>query len=283
MSQQMNEMATAFGRLSNTVTKVERFGWTIKDAPGVMTLLDKKVLQIHQDYQRQAIMFKIRAITTTWSWVACGAIIVGKRCGEYWVIDGQHRVLAAQQRADIAALPCLVFETESVQQEARGFLDANGGRKPISSIDKFRASIAAGDETAQYVSSLFDDLGITPQRHANKALEIRSVTWAMSCARENREAFEVVMRLAAEMCQEIPICEMLLGGLYYLQTHSTISLRDKRLRDRLKKIGVTRLIEGAKRAAAYFTKGGAKVWANGMLEELNKGLRDKITIRESTL
>lgn len=100
----MNEMATASGRSSNTVTKVERFGWTIKDAPGVMTLLDKKVLQIHQDYQRQAIVSKIRAITATWSWVACGAIIVGKRCGEYWVIDGQHRVLAARQRADITAL-----------------------------------------------------------------------------------------------------------------------------------------------------------------------------------
>lgn len=274
----MSEMAISFGRQSKTKTKIERYGWTVKDTPGELKRLNKNVLQVHPAYQRHAVEPKIKMIAASWSWVACGAIIVGERSGEYWVIDGQHRVLAAKRRADIDSLPCLVFETDSVEQEARGFLDANTGRKPVSSIDKFRASIAAGDETAKRVDLLFKELGINPRATANRAMEIKSVAWAMTRARDNSEAFEVVIRLAAELCQESILHEMLLDGLYYLHIHSETKLDDKRLRDRIKKIGSARLVEAAKRASAYFARGGAKVWAEGMLSEINKGLREKVTL-----
>jgi len=274
----MSEMAMAFGRQSKTSTKIERYGWTLKDSPGEMRRLNKNVLQVHPAYQRHAVETKIKMIAAAWSWVACGAIIVGNRGGEYWVIDGQHRVLAARRRADIDSMPCLVFETESVEQEAQGFLDANTGRKPVSSIDKFRASIASGDETAKYVDALFSELGITPRATASKPLEIKSMAWALARARENREAFDVVVRMAADLCKETIVHEMLLDGLYYLHTNSETNLGDKRMRDRLKKIGAGRLMEAAKRASAYFARGGAKVWADGMLSELNKGLRNKIEV-----
>lgn len=274
----MSEMAVEFGRQSKTKTKIERYGWTVKDTPGELKRLNKSVLQVHPAYQRHAVETKIKMIAAAWSWIACGVIIVGKRGGEYWVIDGQHRVIAAMRRADIDSLPCLVFETDSVEQEARGFLDANTGRKPVSSIDKFRASIAAGDETAKYVDSLFHELGITPRATATKAMEIKSVAWAMTRARDSREAFEAVTRMAAELCKESILHEMLLDGLYYIHVNSVTKLNDKRLRDRLKKIGASRLIDAAKRASAYFARGGAKVWADGMLSEINKGLRDKVAI-----
>lgn len=273
---EMSEMATVFGKKSQNVTKVERYGWTVKDAPGEMISLSKHLLQVHPAYQRHAIDSKIKMIASAWSWLACGAIIVGKRGGEYWVIDGQHRVIAAKSRSDIDRLPCLVFETVSVEQEARGFLDANTGRKPVSSIDKFRASIAAGDEVAIYVDSVFQELGVIPRSTANKAMEIKSVAWAMSRARENRESFESVMRLAAELCQERILHEMLLDGLYYINANSGTSLKNPRLRERLKKVGADRLIDAAKRAAAYYARGGARIWAEGMLAEINKGLREKI-------
>ncbi len=278
MEKIMSEMATVFGRQSKTKTKIERYGWTVKDSPGEQKLLSKNVLNVHPAYQRRAIETKIKAISAEWSWVACGALIVGERSGEYWVIDGQHRALAAKRRADIDLLPCIVFETERVEQEAKGFLDANTGRKPVSSIDKFRASIAAGDQNARHVDSVFKELGITTRSTTAGPMQIKSVAWAMRRSAENREAFESVMRLAAEMCTECPLHEIFLDGLHYIHTHSIAGLENKRLRDRIIKIGAPMLVESAKRAASYFARGGAKVWADGMLAEINKGLRDKIIL-----
>lgn len=273
----MSDMATVYGKPSKTITKVERYGWSVKDAPGKLVLLNKSVLQVHPAYQRHAVDAKVRLIASAWSWVACGSIVVGVRGGEYWVIDGQHRVMASKLRSDIDALPCLLFETESVEQEARGFLDANTGRKPVTSLDKFRARIASGDETAKYVDTVFRRLGIVPRARAAKPLEIKSVAWAMDKARENRAAFEVVIKTAAELCQESTLQEILLQGLYYIQTNCDTKLDDKRMNDRLKKIGQARLVEAGKRSSAYFTRGGAKVWADGMLLEINKGLHNKIS------
>lgn len=275
----MSEMATVFGKQSQTITKVERYGWTVKDSPGEMMRLSKHLLRVHPAYQRHAIDSKVKMIASAWSWLACGTIIIGKRGGEYWVIDGQHRVMAAKSRSDIDCLPCLVFETGGVEQEARGFLDANTGRKPVSSIDKFRASIAAGDEVAIYVDSVFRRLGVVPRSTATRAMEIKSVAWAMTRANENRDAFASVMELAAELCREITLHEMLLDGLYYIHTNSGISINNTRLRDRLKRVGAVKLIESAKRASAYYARGGARIWAEGMLSEINKGLRDKIVLK----
>lgn len=272
----MSEMATNFGRLSTHMTKIEKYGWKIKDAKGEIVNLHKSRLQIHPAYQRNAIKSKIKAISSAWSWIACGAIIVGERDGEYWVIDGQHRVIAAKNRSDIDVLPCILFHTESVEQEARGFLDANTGRKPVSSIDKFRASLAAGDDTAKYVDSVFSELGIIVKGTAKNALEIKSVAVSIRWANENREAFDAVIRLSAELCQHCPIHEVLLGGLYYVYVNSENKFNDKRLIDRIKSIGAERLVYAGKRAAAYYVRGGLKVWADGMMEELNKGLRKQI-------
>lgn len=267
-----------FVRNSTTVTKVDRYGWTLKDKPGDLIHIDKKALSIHPSYQRHSVEAKVKSIASSWSWIACGAIIIGARDGEYWVIDGQHRVLAAMRRADIELLPCLVFETKSIQQEAVGFLNANTGRKPITGLDKFRASIAAGDETALYVDSIFNELGIVPSQNSSKPLGIKSMAWSMSKAKENSESFETVVRLAAEICSNRPLHEVLLDGMYYLHNKANIDLNNKWLRDRIKKIGPDILIESAKRASAYFARGGAKIWADGMLSEINKGVRNKVVI-----
>jgi hypothetical protein len=275
----MSEMATNYGKNTNT-TKISQYGWTVKDEPGELVLLHKNKLMIHPKYQRTAVVSKVRLISASWSWVAFGALIIGVRNGEYWVIDGQHRVLAARNRSDVQLLPCVIFETESIEQEARGFLDANTGRKPITGIDRFRASISAGEETAMNVDRVFRSLGISVSDRPTKGLETKSISWAMARSKENQEAFEDVIYLAAELCKNCPIQEILLGGLYYMRTALGIDFGDKRISDRIKKVGAIQLVESAKRASAFFTKGGHKVWATGMMQEINKGLRIKIETKE---
>lgn len=276
-----DEYATAFGRTSKK-TKVDRYGWKLKDKAGKLKYLSKSILRMHPSYQRQSNNAKVITIASDWSWVACGAIIVGERGGEYWVIDGQHRVLAARRRADIDDLPCLVFATDGVEQEAKGFLDVNTLRKSVSSIDKFRALMAAGDPTANYVNELFVEIGITPKiSGASKPLDIASVGWSLLKANENREAFEEVIRFAADLCRDdAPLHEILLGGLYYVHTNfKPDGLRNKELRSRIKKFGHKKLVNSSKSAAAYYQRGGAKVWARGMIDAINKGLHNKFEMK----
>lgn len=54
----------------------------MKDKPGTLTMLHKDVLQVHPAYQRELVEQKVKQITAEWSWIACGALIVGKRGGD---------------------------------------------------------------------------------------------------------------------------------------------------------------------------------------------------------
>lgn len=265
---------------ANGVEKTARYGWVTKDEPGTLLSLHKDVLQIHPSYQRDVIAQKVKEITASWSWVGCGALIVGKRGGEYWVIDGQHRALAAKRRSDITHLPCVVFETSDVQQEARGFLDANTGRKPVSAIAKQKALVAAGDEVAAFVHKACADLGISIRPYASKSGELKCIAWCMKRAAENKETFALVLAMGAELStqDDMPILERVLEGLWILNAKCGEGLNGDRLKKRLREKGARALLDAANRAAAYYSSGGGKIWAQGMLAELNKGLQKKFSI-----
>lgn len=267
----MSEMFAVYGKESK-ITKAERYGWQIKDQPGRMEMINKNLLKIHPSYQRQSMATKILAIASSWSWIGCGVIIVGLRGDELWVIDGQHRVLASRKRVEIEKLPCLIFETDSVKQEARGFLDANVARGPVNSLDKYRAALAAEDETAIYISEVFESLGIVPTK-SEVILGFKAMGWAMTKALEDKEAFDDVMGLVAQLCRECAIKERLVAGLYYLL--SKFPKNDHRLHDRIKKVGARKLLDAANRASVFLGMGGGKVWAEAMLNEINKGISNK--------
>lgn len=264
------------------IGKAERYSWITRDAPGELKYLHKDLLRIHPAYQRDIIPSKIKEITAQWSWVSAGVIIVGDRGGEFWVIDGQHRVVSAKRRNDILDLPCIVFKTSSVQQEAGAFLDVNAGRKPISSIGKFKAMLAAGDESAAVVHEIFEKFQITPKATATGPGTIKSVGWALRKAREDAGKFETVVCMAAELSakDDMPIAEKLLDGLWYIHENTRAGLLDAKLKKRLREVGARALLESANKAAAYFVRGGANVWATGMMSAINKGLRYRFELTQ---
>jgi hypothetical protein len=49
--------------------------------------------------------------------------------------------------------------------------------------------------------------------------------------------------------------------------------------NRLKRVGSTGLMEGASRAAAFYRRGGHKVYGVGMLESINYGCRTRLVIK----
>lgn len=262
------------------VDKVKRYGWTVQDSPGEMRLLHKDTLQIHPAYQRDLVSQKVTEISSAWSWVALGALVIGERGGEFWVIDGQHRAAAAKRRSDITHLPCVVFQTSDVRQEARGFLTIQTMRKPVTAVAKQKAMVTAGDEVAAYVQQQCEALGLHIKGTANAALQLKCVAWCTRRAAEDRDVFKAVLAMGAELSaqDQMAVHERLLEGLWLLNAKCGEGLADKRLAKRLREKGARALLDAAHRAAAYYASGGGKVWAQGMLAELNKGLQRKFTM-----
>jgi hypothetical protein len=257
--------------------KVKRYGWTVQDAPGEQRLLHKDLFQIDSAYQRDLIVMKVKEICTAWSWVACGVIVVAERNGRFWVIDGQHRAAAAKRRSDITHLPCLVFKTLDVQQDAQGFLRLNTSRRPVSAIGRQKALVASGDEAAVHVQQQCAALGLEIKVKPKAGGEMKCIGWCLKRAAEDRQRFTDVLTLGAEISRkdDIFVPERVLDGLWYLSLHCGDGLNDKRLVKRLREKGAAVLLKAASSASAYYANGGGKIWAHGMLNELNRGLQER--------
>ncbi len=241
-------------------------------------MLSKDSIQIHPSYQRDQIISKVQQLVTNFSWVSFGALIIGSRNGEYWVIDGQHRLLAAKRRPDVDVVPCVVFHTSGIIEEAKAFLNANTGRRPVTAIGKYKASIVCEDETTTHVHKTLAALGLTVKAAAVNPGEFKAISLAMRLAKENKERFDTVMMVATELCLDMVIQAMLLDGLFYLDKKIPGGILEKRFNDRLKTVGARKLLAAANKGAVFWNHRAGKEFAFGMLEEINKGLRIKFEI-----
>lgn len=259
--------------------KVKRYKWAVDHRKLRLEFINKNKLHVDASYQRDVMKGKVLEIASNWSWLACGGIVVAKREGKYWVIDGGHRVAAAAERSDIADLPCLVFDSEGADEEAQAFLQLNTNRKPIKIIDRHKARLVAGDKTAGFVQEWCDLLELRIMDKTDVGT-IKSIGWCYRRAQDDPDAFVAVLSFAAETSKKhrVAISERLLEGVWYINKYVDGGLENKRLYKRMDSIGAQALLDAANRASAFYTSGGARIWATGMMEEINKGLRHKFVL-----
>lgn len=277
-------MATqAMERTPKGVDKVDRYKWAMRNEPGELRYIDKRELLVNTEvYQRIAETEPVLKLARDWNWISCGALSVADRDGQLWVMDGGHRKAGADRRSDVQELPCIVHRVDSIEREARGFLDINTGRKNVSALGKFRASLAAGDATAIFVKAVMDANNLRLASASKEPRDFKSVALAMRLAGNSPASFEIVMKLCGELAAACarPIHERLLGGLHYIHTNVNVEggVEHPRLRQRIKQTGVDALAESATKAGAYYAKGGARVWADGMMQAINKGLQNRFEL-----
>ena len=258
------------------LTKVDRYNWTMQDKPGRFMMLNKNVIGVDKSYQRDAKEDKLKPIASKWSWVAFGVAIVAERPdGSYFAIDAQHRVLAAKKRADIDVLPCMVFDIADVAAEAMGFLAANTLRKPLTGLDKHRALVLTGDAASAALRSITDRHGYEIH-NAYRAGALRGISLGTRLAAADPDALDLVFDAMEKLLGRCYAHERLLDSLFFLQTRGLIYLTDKRVREAIGKIGYDGLLDATSRASAYYSRGGARVWAEGIANALNKGRRHPV-------
>ena len=263
-----------------TMDKITRYGWTLQDAPGSFKYISKNSLLVPIEYQRTQIERKVLDISSKWSWFGCGVIIVAYRDGLHWVVDGQHRVAAALRRSDIKELPCMVFDSSDIASEAQAFVIVNVGRKPVTAIDKLRALSVSENEDAAFLTSTLDSLNLRLAKTATKGLDIKCVSACQKMIGVSRLRFVAAITLAAKLSLQdnTPVNERVLSALFYLDGNLPYGLDTPRFKERVLQMGNVALLESAVRAAAYYAGGGYKIWAEGMLALLNKGLRNHFVL-----
>lgn len=282
-------MSSNNGKITETTntgqSKIERYKWVTDGGRGKFMELDKRMLNVDGTYQRGATESKILAIAAAWCWVACCCIAVARRKdGTFWVMDGQHRVLASLRRADITTLPCMVFDVDDVSQEADGFIKGNRNRKPMTAHQSFAADVVRGDEAAMAVSNVCGMLGLDVNSdpntvHKNMPNTTRSIGILLRIAREaGAEMLEKIVRASMEICTDRPVSQILLAGLYVIDQRLDGGL-SPRLIQRLAGIGPAELEKKAKEYATMCGSGGSTSWAKGMIEIANRGLQKKFEFK----
>lgn len=263
--------------------KAKRYGWVTLDRPGEFMLIDKNDLKVHPSYQRGLQPAEVKDFTSEWSYISCGALTVVRRGDDLWINDGQQRHSAAMRRSDITHLPCMVFDTVDVRNDAESFLRTNEHRRVVSALDKHRARLVAEEELAIFVQETLDALDIRLTTNTSSgAGTVKCVDMLRQMAAADRGGFQDVLELAVELTTraDVGVGKNLLAGLFYL--HRNVlegGVTAKRSRDRIVKIGALKLEFAATKEAALNGKGGAKVYASGMLRELDRNLSTKMELK----
>src|SRR5215469_2954157 len=208
--------------------------WRITGKPAEFAWIAAKDLKIDRRYQRHLKEARLITMARDWDWVACGAIIVALRPdGEWFVIDGQHRVEAAKRREDIQHLPCLVFEIEEIVAEAKGFLASNLGRQVMNYSERFNALVQAKDEVAMKVEGMVDGSGrvIASYIGPNTVACVKTLYIRM---KRDEEVMRRIWPLAVEICVGESIPDRIVEALFWLESslEEGVSLLDPELRKR---------------------------------------------------
>jgi len=104
----------------------------------------------------------VRPMFAFWNWEIYDPIRVGKRHGEvacFHVIDGGRRVRESK-RFGISELPAFVQQSGGYASEAKEFMDVAKAKKPLSAMDRHRASVVAGEPRAVAISQVCEKYGI---------------------------------------------------------------------------------------------------------------------------
>jgi hypothetical protein len=167
------------------VDKIERYGWKSTGLPGRLQYVHKRLIKTDYDGYQREVTEKAEAICRDFSWMAMGCLILARRPdGTLWVVDGNNRLTACLRRSDIETVPCIIFDVVDVKQEASGFIGANKNRKPVSSLDTFRAMKTAGSPEHGVVVRMLDELGLHVSGDSDNPKGVKCVSQLLEVVRK---------------------------------------------------------------------------------------------------
>ena len=264
----------AFSDSHGKISKVDRYKWSDPKTPGVMMFIPKEVLNVDRDtYQRDVDQHKVTRIASKFSWPAFGVITCALRSdGSYWIVDGQHRWGGAMKRSDVKEVPCIVFESTGIVDEAQTFIDTNSLRRAVSAVGKFRAQLVTEDDNALFVEKLVAMSG--RKVGFTGPTGVACVRLLYNLAEKHRSVLERVWPMITRASEGHPLHQEVVDAIVHIEINlpEGVSLTDPRWCRRVVDTGALELLGAARKAASFYAKGGARIWAEGVLNRLNKSI-----------
>ncbi|HSQ87990.1 DUF6551 family protein [Romboutsia sp.] len=115
---------------------------------GLNMWLDVNQLLIDEETQRGIMTSQVERIIRDFNPSSFGRITVSKRDDGYYVVNGQHRLMALK-KIGVRQAPCIVIENphaeevDKKKQDAINFLEINQNSQAVRAIDKFRIGVSA--------------------------------------------------------------------------------------------------------------------------------------------
>lgn len=261
------------GDKTSKVDKVERYAWKKPGKQGEFMWLNKVELFIDHSYQRDKIHNeRILKMAAAWDWVMCGAISVAMRENDWYVMDGQHRVLAALKRSDIDQLPCMVFQLESQQHEALAFVGLNSQKTAVSGVDRFKAMVVAQDPIALGIRDMLAATG--HKVHSSKASKnVACIMLIWNLYKRNSDVMKHIWPLISDASIGAPPVDSFVRALYgaELKAHQKgFSLIDIPVRTAIIMASAAGINAEIRRECAIAGKGGERVEASAFIKWLNR-------------
>lgn len=116
------------------------------------------LLSVPATYQRPQHGHE-KEIARQWNKKKAGALVVSYRDGQLYVIDGQHRLIAARMVGE-QTMPCQIYEGLTEAEEAMIFGKQDENKIKLRTIEKIYALFVGGDAKAIKLKQLCDEYGV---------------------------------------------------------------------------------------------------------------------------
>jgi hypothetical protein len=193
--------------------------------------------------------------------------------GERWaIVDGGRRWRGAKKTPSIEYVLCDIYEVKDYNEAALMYYLLDTRKKKMSSLQRFKASVPAGEPVSNAINDLFKQLHVSPNT-AKKGGSIASIAKCESGYKKDPSSFKQALRALAIMSrtENYPITVNLLRGVPYLY-RNVIGSGSARFTDRLITVGAKELDLAAKRIVVTEQKGDRLI-ATQMLIRINKYLK----------
>ena len=272
--------------------KAKHYDWApIVGEPPEFAMIDKMDLYRDSGYQRNHTDVSLTnhqlTIAKNWNWRDCGAIVCARRNGKVMVIDGQNRVMAAMRRGEISVLPCVLVTTTGSDvnrrsEEAASFLALNGTRRNVTANQRFRSGIIARDASALATDSVVRSAGLTVTIGGNKRGTVSFVNEIRkSIVRLGPDETLYILRVCSSMPSEKSVSVRLFRAVQHIRaTNPQGRDFDDLFWSLLAKMPAEVADVSMSRHSASCGMTSPRIWANGIIVEINKSVRNKYSMFE---
>lgn len=174
-----------------------------------------------EKFNRKINLGHAKKIAAFWDDKLAGVVIASEKNGYYDIIDGQHRVYAANL-INKDSIMCLVYHDLKTEEDAEIFIKLDKNRKALNTYDYIRAAHVANDDvvTSMYAIAKMAGFEISNQSGDNKIAAVRSMLNVISkSGRDSTATVLLTIKEAWDGDRDSLRGEMLEGMNHLLSTY----------------------------------------------------------------